>query len=61
MSPTITPVVVLEGARTVGKTVVAQRLIASGVLHEDADLSDDTTRELAITDPPGWLASLPDR
>ena len=61
LSPTITPVIVLEGARTVGKTVVAHRMIEAGVFQAYEDLSLDATRELATTDPQGWLSSLPDR
>jgi len=52
------PVVVVEGARAVGKTTLAQTLLDDGTLTGRYVVMD---RELDIAraDPDGWLASLP--
>ena len=50
-------VVVLEGARAVGKTLMARRQLApAGFSYET--LADPNTYELARSDPRGWLAGL---
>lgn len=49
--------VILEGARAVGKTMMAQRqLVPAGFAYET--LADPSTYELASTDLYGWLRSL---
>ena len=54
-----TKVVVLEGARAVGKTRLMRHLVAEGNLRTYTDLSDPTTRTAAAADLDGWLRSLP--
>ena len=59
LTPEAPPVVVLEGPRMSGKTVVAQRLVAAGRLAGYENLADPMTRQIATADTAGWLASLP--
>lgn len=54
-----TKVVVLEGARAVGKTRLMRHLVTEGRLRTYTDLSDPTTRTAAMSDLDGWLRSLP--
>lgn len=54
-----TKVIVLEGARAVGKTRLMRHLVDEGKLRTYADLSDPTTRTAAATDLEGWLRALP--
>lgn len=50
-------VVILEGARAVGKTMMSERqLMAAGFSYET--LADANTYALAKADPAGWLAQL---
>lgn len=49
--------VILEGARAVGKTMMAERqLVPAGFSYET--LADPNTYELAMLDPTGWLGQL---
>lgn len=54
-----TPVVVLEGARAVGKSTMCDELVRRGHLAIRASLTDPTVRALADRDLRGWLDSLP--
>lgn len=54
------PVLILEGARAVGKTTMAkQQLIPRG--FDYVDLSDEGVRTRADSDPSGWVDALPAR
>jgi len=53
------PVVILEGPRSVGKTTLVNHLRSERHLASTATLADSTTRLAAETDPVGWLQSLP--
>jgi len=61
LCPTVPPVIILEGARMVGKTVVAQRLVESGHYQGYENLASLATRRIARADLAGWLSSLPDQ
>lgn len=52
------PVVILEGARAVGKTTLLGQLHEDGHIAEIVDLSDTTTREAAANDPAMFVRSL---
>lgn len=54
-----TPVVIVEGARAVGKTSLVQEMLNQGVVRSYASLADPTTRAAAENNPAGWLASRP--
>lgn len=51
-------VVVLQGARAVGKTSMVRHLVETGLLNDYQDLSEPTTRLAAAADPEGWLRRL---
>lgn len=51
-------VVVLEGARAVGKTRLVRQLVEQGRFRSYSDLSQPTTRAAAAADLEGWLTSL---
>ena len=53
------PVVIVEGARAVGKTSLMTHLRDQGVLAVTPSLVDETTLHAARTDPVGWIGSLP--
>ncbi|WP_120004095.1 DUF4143 domain-containing protein [Nesterenkonia muleiensis] len=53
------PVVVLHGARSVGKTSLIQRLKEQGVLAAAVSLADTDVLHLARQDVLGWLRALP--
>ncbi|MFE7605262.1 DUF4143 domain-containing protein [Brachybacterium paraconglomeratum] len=53
------PVVIVEGARAVGKTSLMTHLRDRGVLAATPSLVDETTLHAARTDPEGWIRSLP--
>lgn len=55
-----TPVVILEGARSVGKTRLLARLLELGTVHRVVSLIDPTARAAATEDPALWLRSLGD-
>lgn len=59
LAPGFPPVLVLEGARTCGKTYLARKLVENGVWSDLQSLADPATLELARHDSYGWLASLP--
>ena len=59
--PSVPPVIVLEGARTVGKTVVAHRLVEAGHYDGYENLADPSTQQIARADLAGWVESLPER
>ena len=59
LTPDTPAVIILEGPRMSGKTVVAHRLVNAGRLEGYESLADPMTRRVAIQDPGGWLASLP--
>lgn len=52
------PVVLIQGPRQCGKTTLAQTACTS---HTYFSFDDDVVREGAISDPMGFVASLPDR
>lgn len=52
------PVVIVEGARAVGKTSLMTHLRDQGVLAVTPSLVDETTLHAARTDPEGWIGSL---
>ncbi|MCL2489960.1 MAG: DUF4143 domain-containing protein [Propionibacteriaceae bacterium] len=52
---------VLHGARTVGKTTVAQHMRDAGYYDEYVSLADQRTLRTAKADLPGWLRSLAPR
>lgn len=51
-------VVVLEGARAVGKSTTARALVEQRVVRSYQTFADPTTRAAAEADPTGWLRSL---
>lgn len=53
-----TPVVILEGARAVGKTSLCRELASQGALGSIADLSVPETLASAQRDPEQWVRSL---
>lgn len=53
------PVVIVEGARAVGKTSLISHLREDGILAATPSLVDETTLHAARTDPEGWIRSLP--
>ncbi|MDR0945039.1 MAG: DUF4143 domain-containing protein [Bifidobacteriaceae bacterium] len=63
LDPDATParVIVLEGARAVGKTWLAHRLVENGRFQLYTSLADQVTFQQASADLPGWLRSLPPR
>lgn len=50
-----TSVVIIEGARAVGKTSLVSKLHADGVLSAVYSMTDDETRKIVEADPAGWL------
>ena len=59
LTPGLPPVLVLEGARTSGKTYVARKRAQAGIWQGFESLADPATYALAQHDLPGWLESLP--
>lgn len=59
--PSIMPAVFIQGARQVGKTTLALRLLAEGRLNAYYTLDDLTTLQGARQDPKGFVESLPER
>ncbi len=55
------PVLFLQGARQVGKTTLAQQLIAEGVLNHYLTLDDPLVLATAKENPIGFVANLPER
>lgn len=53
------PVVMLQGARQVGKTTLAQQLITRGYLKHYYSFDDPATLEAAASDPAGFIETLP--
>ena len=53
------PVVMLQGARQVGKTTLAQQLITRGYLKHYYSFDDPATLEAATSDPAGFIETLP--
>lgn len=53
------PVVIVEGARAVGKTSLISHLREEGILAATPSLVDETTLHAARNDPEGWIRSLP--
>ena len=53
------PVVLLEGARAVGKSTLARTLVSEGAWGSFSSLADPTDLLAAETDLYGWLRSLP--
>jgi hypothetical protein len=53
------PAVLLTGARQVGKSTLAQELIASSWAAEYFSLDDRTTLDAALRDPDGFISGLP--
>jgi hypothetical protein len=57
-----TPVVLVNGARQVGKSTLYQALIKGGGFPEEyITLDDPVLRNFALTDPMGFLTDLPDK
>lgn len=54
-----TPVLILEGARAVGKSTFVQHLVDRGEYQHYATLADPATQLAAEQDISGWLESLP--
>lgn len=52
-----TPVIIIEGARAVGKTSLIKKLRADGTLSEVHSMTDDETRKIVESDPANWLRS----
>ncbi|MGR5347453.1 ATP-binding protein [Vibrio mediterranei] len=52
-----TPILAIIGARQVGKTTIAKELVPQGISHQ-ITLDDQTTLEVAMTDPVGLIRSL---
>lgn len=50
-----TPVVIIEGARAVGKTSLVSKLHADGVISAVYSMTDDETRKIVEADPVAWL------
>lgn len=50
-----TSVVIIEGARAVGKTSLISKLHADGALSAVYSMTDDETRKIIEADPAGWL------
>ena len=50
-----TSVVIIEGARAVGKTSLVSKLHADGVISAVYSMADDETRKVVEADPAGWL------
>ncbi|WP_326503764.1 DUF4143 domain-containing protein [Rothia nasimurium] len=50
-----TSVVIIEGARAVGKTSLVSKLHADGVISAVYSMADDETRKIVESDPVGWL------
>jgi predicted AAA+ superfamily ATPase len=59
LAPAFPAVMVLEGARTIGKTHTARKLVRSGAYQGYESLADTATLRRAKHDLPAWLASLP--
>lgn len=55
---TESPVVVIEGARSVGKTRLLARLLELGTINRSVSLTDPTARAAAVSSPSSWLRSL---
>jgi uncharacterized protein len=55
---TDTRVVMLMGARQVGKSTLAEEIVAQDPLRERLTLDDKTTRDAATSDPTGFIAGL---
>lgn len=55
----LSPVVVLHGPRSVGKTALVRRLREQGHLAAVVSLTDASTRHVAQQDLQGWLRELP--
>jgi len=53
------PVLILEGARAVGKTTMARHQLVDGAGYSYATLADQSTLAFAQSDPQGWLRRLP--
>ena len=52
-------VVFVQGARQVGKSTLAQQVLADGHSESSATLDDQVTRDAAAADPNGFIAGLP--
>ena len=52
------PVLILEGARAVGKTTTVRHQLVEGAGYSYATLADQTTLAFAKSDPQGWLRRL---
>lgn len=52
-------VVFVQGARQVGKSTLAQQVLADGHSGSSATLDDQVTRDAAAADPSGFIAGLP--
>ncbi|MCL2471076.1 MAG: DUF4143 domain-containing protein [Propionibacteriaceae bacterium] len=52
------PVLILEGARAVGKTTMVRLQLVEGAGYSYATLADRATLEFAKADPQGWLRRL---
>lgn len=57
----VMPAVFIQGARQVGKTTLAQQLIAEGVMDAYYTLDDLATLQGAQQDPKGFVDALPER
>jgi predicted AAA+ superfamily ATPase len=55
------PAVFLQGARQVGKTTLAQQIIAEGLMEAYYTLDDLVTLQGAQQDPKGFIDALPER
>lgn len=53
------PVVMLQGARQVGKTTLARQLMTKGYLKYYYSFDDHATLEAASSDPAGFIEALP--